>query len=118
MKRFLALSIALLLSGCFEYSDGERVGTITKFSKKGWFCKTWEGEMYLGGLKKKTTSNGESTTTSMVANTWDFTVEDERLVPAIQKAMAAGDPVTLHYKEEMVSFCRSDGGNYFVTAVK
>ena len=29
----------------FSYSSGERVGNIQKFSKKGWVCKTWEGEL-------------------------------------------------------------------------
>jgi len=27
------------------YSDGERVGYIQKISRKGWVCKTWEGEL-------------------------------------------------------------------------
>lgn len=29
----------------FSYSDGERAGYVQKISKKGWFCKTWEGEL-------------------------------------------------------------------------
>ena len=28
----------------WSYSSGERAGYIQKFSKKGWLCKTWEGE--------------------------------------------------------------------------
>ena len=32
------------------YSDGERTGEIYKFSKKGLIWKSWEGEMYLGGV--------------------------------------------------------------------
>src|SRR5262245_53184790 len=27
------------------YSTGERIGYIQKISKKGWVCKTWEGEL-------------------------------------------------------------------------
>ena len=27
------------------YSSGERAGYVQKFSKRGWLCKTWEGEM-------------------------------------------------------------------------
>ena len=27
------------------YARGERVGYVQKFSKKGWVCKTWEGEL-------------------------------------------------------------------------
>ena len=28
-----------------SYSTGERVGYVQKISKKGWACKTWEGEL-------------------------------------------------------------------------
>ena len=29
----------------YAYSSGERAGYIQKISRKGWFCKTWEGEL-------------------------------------------------------------------------
>src|SRR4029453_13740681 len=29
----------------WSYSTGERAGLIQRFSRKGWICKTWEGEM-------------------------------------------------------------------------
>lgn len=29
----------------WSYSEGERAGYVQKFSKKGWLCKTWEGEI-------------------------------------------------------------------------
>ena len=29
----------------WSYSEGDRAGTLVKFSKKGWLCKTWEGEL-------------------------------------------------------------------------
>ena len=31
----------------WSYSDGERAGTLQKFSRKGWMCKTYEGELAL-----------------------------------------------------------------------
>jgi len=31
----------------WSYSDGERAGTLQKFSRKGWLCKTYEGELAL-----------------------------------------------------------------------
>ena len=31
----------------WSYADGERAGYVQKFSKKGWLCKTWEGELVL-----------------------------------------------------------------------
>jgi hypothetical protein len=29
----------------WSYSSGTRAGYVQKFSKKGWLCKTWEGEI-------------------------------------------------------------------------
>ena len=34
----------------YGYSNGERTGDIYKFSEKGLIWKSWEGEMYLGGM--------------------------------------------------------------------
>jgi hypothetical protein len=47
----LLVIAALLLAGYTElmlrwsYSTGERAGYVQKLSKKGWICKTWEGEV-------------------------------------------------------------------------
>jgi hypothetical protein len=29
----------------WSYAEGERAGYLQKLSRKGWICKTWEGEM-------------------------------------------------------------------------
>ena len=29
----------------WSYAEGERVGYVQKLSRKGWVCKTWEGEL-------------------------------------------------------------------------
>src|SRR6516162_8629673 len=47
---FFALPAVLLaaytwLTLHYSYSTGERTGYIQKVSKKGWVCKTWEGEL-------------------------------------------------------------------------
>jgi hypothetical protein len=34
----------------WSYSEGERAGFMQKLSKKGWLCKTWEGELSLVAL--------------------------------------------------------------------
>jgi len=31
----------------FVYSSGERAGYLQKISKRGWVCKTWEGDLQL-----------------------------------------------------------------------
>lgn len=118
MKRILALALAVPLAGCFELSDGQFAGQITYFTKRGFFCKTWEGQVIMGGMRKEThTASDGSSVTSSVANTSRFTVEDPSLVSKIQAAFESGRPVRLNYKKEFVTFCRSDGDNNFVTGV-
>lgn len=46
-KNLIYLTLILLLTGCWEVSNGEKVGTIVKFAKEGMFIKTWEGELIL-----------------------------------------------------------------------
>ena len=39
-----------------NYSEGQRTGDVYKFSKKGIWYKSWEGEMYLGGVHQAGTA--------------------------------------------------------------
>ena len=69
----------------WSYSDGERSGTLQKFSRKGWLCKTYEGELaqyVVGGVAPQI---------------WYFTVRDETLVR--QMSDAVGQNVQVHYSE-------------------
>jgi hypothetical protein len=69
----------------WSYSEGERAGVLQKFSKRGWVCKTYEGElaMYvIGGVGPQI---------------WDFSVRDDRV--AEQLSAAVGRQVRLHYTE-------------------
>ena len=84
--------VPLLLFGIYtffvvswSYSDGERSGTLQKFSRKGWLCKTYEGELaqyVVGGVAPRI---------------WYFTVRDEALVR--QMSDAVGQNVQVHYSE-------------------
>jgi hypothetical protein len=69
----------------WAYSEGERAGVLQKFSKKGWVCKTYEGELALyvvGGVAPQI---------------WHFSTRDEDL--AKQLFSAVGQKVQLHYTE-------------------
>lgn len=109
-KALLILPLTLVLFGCGNYSNGNRAGSINKFSQKGLICKTWEGELALGGYV-----NGENGT---VANVWNFSVEDQTIVDQLNAAQEAGKRVRLTYRQELIaSPCRSDTV-YFVTKVE
>ena len=69
----------------WSYSDGERAGIVQKFSRKGWVCKTYEGELAM------------SIVPGVTPTIWEFSVRDERVVPQLSQAL--GKRVVLHYTE-------------------
>ena len=81
---FLATG-ALLVAFNYSYSDGNRAGYIQKFSKKGWFCKTHEGELAM------------TTVPGTAPLLWEFTVWDNTVAHQLSQVM--GKRVVLHYKE-------------------
>jgi hypothetical protein len=116
MKRLLILVLVLLGLGVlfagylalalrWSYSEGERAGWIQKLSQKGWFCKTWEGELALVSLPGSAT-----------VEKFAFTVRDDAVAAELAKVM--GKRVTLHY-EEKVGLPTSCFGEtrHFVTGV-
>lgn len=88
------LLIVVVLAGVYgmivwkwSYSEGERAGVVQKFSRKGWVCKTWEGELNMvvlpGALPEK----------------FFFTVWDDGVAASINRNV--GRRVTLHYEEKV-----------------
>lgn len=89
----------------WSYSSGQRAGYLQKISRKGWLCKTWEGELAM-------------TTVPGVAPTmWEFTVRDD--AAARQLNLALGRRVILFYREHRGIPSRCFGEtNYFVDSVR
>jgi hypothetical protein len=96
MWKFLVaavLALAVLASGYFafvwhwSYSSGERAGWVQKLSKKGWVCKTWEGELALVSLPGSSVEK------------FFFTVHDDAVAEQITKLI--GKRVALHYEEKV-----------------
>jgi hypothetical protein len=88
----------------WSYSDGERAGVLQKFSRKGWVCKTYEGELALyivGGVAPEI---------------WAFSVRDEAVVDQLNAMV--GERVRLHYTEHKAipSSCFAETA-YFVDGV-
>ncbi len=92
------------LSLSWAYSEGERAGNLRKFSRKGWLCKTWEGEV------------AQSISPGLAPEIWRFTVRDARVVASVTAAV--GKDVTLHYREHrgVPTSCFGDSP-YFVDSV-
>jgi len=81
---FLATG-ALMVAFNYSYSDGNRAGYIQKFSKKGWICKTHEGELAM------------TTVPGLAPVLWEFTIWDDAVAQQLSQVM--GKRVVLHYKE-------------------
>jgi hypothetical protein len=107
---FLLVIPALLIAGYiffvlnWSFSEGERAGWVQKLSKKGWVCKTWEGELSLISMP----GAGQEK--------FFFTVHDDKVAEQINRVM--GKRVTLHYEEKvgLPTSCFGDT-RHFVTKV-
>lgn len=78
-------------AGC--YSEGVRVGTVQKFSLKGFITKSWEGELVMEGTKLKAGAEGGT----RGGNVWAFSVEDAEVAKVIDNAAMSGGQVALRY---------------------
>ena len=88
----------------WAYSDGERAGVLQKFSRKGWVCKTQEGEI------------AQYLVAGISPQMWLFSVRDKTVAAQLDKAV--GHRVQLHYTEHpgVPSSCFADT-RYFVDRV-
>lgn len=89
----------------WNYSEGERAGFMQKLSKKGWLCKTWEGELSLVALP------------GAAPEKFIFSVRDDAVAARINALV--GQRVALTYEEHkgIPTTCFGDT-NYFVADVK
>jgi hypothetical protein len=87
------------------YSSGERVGYVQKFSKKGYLCKTWEGEIVLVSMP------------GTQAEKFVFTVTDDGIAKRVNDSL--GLRVKLIYEEHkgIPSSCFGETP-YFVQDIK
>jgi uncharacterized protein YxeA len=112
MKKILALIIGsiILIAALYyafiyyvPYSEGVRSGELIKISNKGFFTKTWEGEI----------SQGISG-----AQIFSFSVEDQekQVVSDLQKFQ--GRYVKVTYKERYDTYFWLGDTKYFITKVE
>mgnify|MGYP006908577436 CR=1 FL=1 len=116
MKLRISLFIILaLLIGAFWYistgyfSSGERAGTLSKLSERGYIFKTYEGVLNEGGY------SGETGT--LQPRYWDFSTVADSVIVDLRKALSTGERVTLVYQEKFVRFPWNGDTKYFITDV-
>jgi hypothetical protein len=87
----LGFGVMALIFNNENYSNGERIGYVTKFSHKGQFWKSWEGELNL-------TQTGMNT-----SSTFDFSIDNDKnlsnVIATIDEAVNKGWKVKLTYHQ-------------------
>jgi hypothetical protein len=112
--RWILLALLLLAGGLAAYtwatlswsfSEGERAGYLQKFSRRGWVCKTWEGEIAM------------VTMPGAIPEKFYFSVRSPEVAEQLNKAL--GKRVALTYSQHVgvPTSCFAET-EYFVSAVK
>jgi hypothetical protein len=101
----VAVTVWTLAALNYTYSSGERAGFLQKISKKGWICKTWEGEIQLSAIP------------GSVPEKFDFTVRSDSIAAVLNKMN--GERVVLNYEQHkgLPTSCFGET-EYFVTGAR
>jgi hypothetical protein len=101
----LVFALYVFLALHYNYSEGERAGYVQKFSRKGWICKTWEGELAMVNLP------------GTMPQIFPFSVRDDAVAAKINASL--GGRVRLHYQQHkgIPTSCFGET-EYFVTAAE
>jgi hypothetical protein len=89
----------------WSYGNGERAGYVQKFSKRGYVCKTWEGELAMVSMP------------GTMSEKFLFTVRDDAVAQKINANL--GKKVALKYDQHigLPTTCFGDT-EYFVSGVE
>lgn len=118
MRKIIIILITVIIIGLvlffviagYTYSEGSRTGYLTKFSKRGYVLKTYEGELNLGGMNAQNNS--------VMNNLWDFSVlpKDAAAIDSLQHY--EGSVVKLYYKQVLKNMPWQGDTDYFVFKVE
>jgi len=111
-------AILMLVTGMFSscsenYSNGERIGLVTQFSRTGIIWKSWEGELHV-------TQTGMNSTMNDFEFSIDNDHEDTAIINQIDSAAQHGWKVKLTYHETTGKNWFSNRGetDHFITKVE
>jgi hypothetical protein len=87
------------------FSQGDRVGYVQKLSKKGWLCRTWEGELAMASMP------------GAMPEVFNFSIRDDKVAAQVNEAQ--GKKVVLQYKQKrgLPTTCFGET-EYFITGVR
>jgi hypothetical protein len=89
----------------WSYSRGERAGYVQKFSRKGWVCKTWEGELTMMAVP------------GSIPEKFLFTVRDDKVAQSISGSMGKRVSLTYEQHKGVPTTCFGET-EYYVTEIR
>jgi len=89
----------------YTYSTGERAGFLQKISKRGWLCKTWEGDLQLTAIP------------GAAPEIFQFTTRSDSIAEVMNQL--AGDRVVVSYRQHkgLPGSCFGET-EYFIDSVR
>jgi hypothetical protein len=99
----IGLWVAITLN--YTFSAGERAGYVQKFSKKGWICKTWEGELAMVNIP------------GTMPEIFRFSVRDDAVAREIEQDMGRRVSLTYEQHRGVPTSCFGET-EYYVTNVR
>jgi hypothetical protein len=89
----------------YTYSRGDRVGYNQKFSRKGWICKTWEGELAISNVP------------GQAPQLFQYSVRDDAVAQQIQRLEGQRVAITYEQHNGVPTNCFGETP-YFVVAAR
>lgn len=93
----------------YTYSEGYRAGLLQKFSNKGTFFKTYEGEMILSSV-------ASSRDVTLASEKFFFTMINKDLIRTFDTIQ--GEMIIVHYREKNGTIFWRGDSRYLVDSVK
>ena len=88
----------------YTYASGERAGYVQKISKKGWLCKTWEGELAMANLP------------GTMPQIFSFTVRNDSIANVLEQTIGKQVSVTYEQHRGLPTSCFGET-EYFISRV-
>lgn len=102
--------VYIIFVSSFHYSEGSRTGYLSKFTRKGYVFKTYEGDLFLGGA---TADNS-----TLINTIWSFSVKsgDQTVIDSLHKY--EGSIVKAHYYQILKNMPWQGDTEYYVYKVE
>ena len=88
----------------YTYASGNRAGYVQKISKKGWLCKTWEGELAMANLP------------GTMPQIFSFTVRNDSVANVLEQTIGKQVSVTYEQHRGLPTSCFGET-EYFISRV-